>query len=531
MINLKIKTNGTVRNLTLPYPGQSIPDIIEKNSVVTVSEVTEPESLKYMEGHEWNIDEINFLAKRMESFDKREKRQFDAIASQLKPSTGQDLINQTFNLSRYTLISDFSSLTEIGKTHIINRKQAMSFDEMASTDFAKIGKDLIESGKGIPLGDEMLLNTFTAIAQEESIAISERIRYSNTKRMESGDFIDGNAPYGYRMVDRVLFPKEDEAQIVRDIFDQYLKGASTHEIARNLNDAGIPGKFGSTWKVSTIRYILRNEKYIGDMLCQKTYHTNTLPFKQKRNRGEADQYYVEGSHEGIVDKNVFQKAQEIINSRKEKYLTDADSIQYPLTSKMHCTECGAFFIRKKTNGCVSWVCSNHGISKDNCPTHYIREIRIYDAFVCMINKLRFSQEQILDGVIKRLDEAIRRYRLNNADAYAISQQISEINAKLLMMEQLHQKQYLATDVYRMQSNELQSQITKLKAQRVQMLSSKLEDAKTEIEKVSKAIGTIKEPLEEFDEELFKIVIEQISIDKNDNITFTLKGNISFTEEL
>ena len=147
MINLKIKTNGTVRNLTLPYPGQSIPDIIEKNSVVTVSEVTEPESLKYMEGHEWNIEEINFLAKRMESFDKREKRQFDAIASQLKPSTGQDLINQTFNLSRYTLISDFSSLTEIGKTHIINRKQAMSFDEMASTDFAKIGKDLIESGK------------------------------------------------------------------------------------------------------------------------------------------------------------------------------------------------------------------------------------------------------------------------------------------------------------------------------------------------------------------------------------------------
>lgn len=383
----------------------------------------------------------------------------------------------------------------------------------------------------LSLGDEMLLNTFTAIAQEESIAISERIRYSNTKRMESGDFIDGNAPYGYRMVDRVLIPKEDEAQIVRDIFDQYLKGASTHEIARNLNDAGIPGKFGSTWKVSTIRYILRNEKYIGDMLCQKTYHTNTLPFKQKRNRGEADQYYVEGSHEGIVDKNVFQKAQEIINSRKEKYLTDADSIQYPLTSKMHCTECGAFFIRKKTNGCVSWACSNHGISKDNCPTHYIREIRIYDAFVCMINKLRFSQEQILDGVIKRLDEAIKRYRMNNADAYAISQQISEINAKLLMMEQLHQKQYLATDVYRMQSNELQSQITKLKARRVQLLSSKLEDAKTEIEKVSKAIGTIKEPLEEFDEELFKTVIEQISIDKNDNITFTLKGNISFTEEL
>ena len=383
----------------------------------------------------------------------------------------------------------------------------------------------------LSLGDEMLLNTFTAIAQEESIAISERIRYSNTKRMESGEFVDGNAPFGYRMVDRVLVPEESESQIVRDIFDQYLHGASTHEIARNLNEAGILGKFGNSWKATTIRYILRNEKYIGDMLCQKTYHTNTLPFMQKRNRGEADQYYVEGSHAGIVDKEVFDKVQEIINGRKVKYQTDAEVTKYPLTSKMHCTECGAFFIRKKTNGCISWVCTNHGINKDNCPTHYIREIRIYDAFIAMINKLRFGREKILEGAIKRLEEAIRRYRLNNADAYEISKQISEINAKLLMLEQLHQKQYLAADVYRTQSNELQVQVNKLKSQRAQMLNSKLEDTKNAIQGVLTEIEKINEPLEEFNESLFASVIDSIAIDKNDNIRFTLKGNISFTEEL
>ena len=167
---------------------------------------------------------------------------------------------------------------------------------------------------------------------------------------------------------------------------------------------------------------------------------------QKRNRGEADQYYVEGSHAGIVDKEVFDKVQEIINGRKVKYQTDAEVTKYPLTSKMHCTECGAFFIRKKTNGCISWVCTNHGISKDRCPTHYIREIRIYDAFIAMINKLRFSRERILEGTLRRLDDAIRRYRLNNAEAYEISKQISEINAKLLMLEQLHQKQYIAKNL-------------------------------------------------------------------------------------
>lgn len=149
----------------------------------------------------------------------------------------------------------------------------------------------------------------------------------------------------------------------------------------------------------------------------------------------------------------------------------------------------------------------------------------------MVNKLRFSREQILDGVIRRIDDAIKRYRMNNTDAYAISQQISDINAKLLMMEQLHQKKYLTTDVYRSQANDLQMQVKKLKEQRAQMLSTKLEDARTAIAEVNRVIGKIQEPLEEFDESLFSAIVESIAIDKNDNITFTLKGNLSFTEAL
>lgn len=162
---------------------------------------------------------------------------------------------------------------------------------------------------------------------------------------------------------------------------------------------------------------------------------------------------------------------------------------------------------------------------------FLSQKGVYDAFIAMINKLRFSRERILEGTLRRLDDAIRRYRLNNADAYEISKQISEINAKLLMLEQLHQKQYLAADVYRTQSNELQVQVTKLKSQRAQMLNSKLEDTKNAIQGVLTEIKKINEPLEEFNESLFASVIDSIAIDKNDNIRFTLKGNISFTEEL
>lgn len=149
MINLKIRINVDEQTLTLPVDTQFVPSIPEKDPVVMVTEITEPEELKYLERDEWNIEELNFLAKRMESFDKREQSQFDAAVSIFRPKTVEALINYTYNLPRFTLISDFSSLTEIGKRHVINRNQAMSFDEMASTDFAKIGKELMQSGKGI----------------------------------------------------------------------------------------------------------------------------------------------------------------------------------------------------------------------------------------------------------------------------------------------------------------------------------------------------------------------------------------------
>ena len=101
-----------------------------------------------------------------------------------------------------------------------------------------------ESINTLALADEMLLNTFTAIAQEESKAISQNQRLSIVKRMELGEYVDSNAPYGYRLVNKKLQVYEPEAQIVRMIFEMYLKGMSTQEIAKELTRQGIPTKNG-----------------------------------------------------------------------------------------------------------------------------------------------------------------------------------------------------------------------------------------------------------------------------------------------
>lgn len=117
----------------------------------------------------------------------------------------------------------------------------------------------------LALADEMLLSTFTAIAQEESKAISQNQRLSIVKRMDAGEYVDSNAPYGFRLINKALTVYEPEAEVVRWIFNAYLNGWSTSEIARDLSQRGIPTKAGkSKWTSSRIAFILMNERYKGD---------------------------------------------------------------------------------------------------------------------------------------------------------------------------------------------------------------------------------------------------------------------------
>ncbi len=380
------------------------------------------------------------------------------------------------------------------------------------------------------MGDEMLMTTFAAIAQEESVATSERLRNSNTKRMMRGEFVDGNAPYGFRMKERVLVPYEPEAEIVRDIFRKYLRGVSTYEIADQLNMLGIPSKQGSKWTHTAIRYILRNEKYMGDTLFQKTYHTNVLPFKQKRNRGDEDQYYAADTHVGIISKDEYLRAKELLDYRKEKTKSQYPTEKYLLTGKMHCTCCGAFFVRKKVKGgLITWVCSNHLTDRELCPSFYYNEERIRDGFIGMVNKLRFGDEQILHQVILRLETAVNTYKKSSTAGYEMSQSIAELNAKLLMLEQLRSKGYLATEVYQAQAMDINKEIAKLKNTRLETFDTQILKMLENVRKLKSLLDEIEEPLDTFDEKLFSETVLKIEINKHDEMTVTLIGGLKFTE--
>lgn len=382
----------------------------------------------------------------------------------------------------------------------------------------------------LALGDEMLLNTFTAIAQEESKAISQHQRLSIVKRMECGEYVDSNAPYGFRLQGKKLAFSDPEADVVRYIFMQYLNGWSTGEIARDLTDKGIQTKLGrKQWRSTRISYILSNERYVGDCKYQKTFRDATVPFKQSKNRGQEDMFYASGTHEPIIDRESFEKVQTLLRERKDRFSKSEKQTTYTLTSRIRCSECGSFYRRKVRDGAIKWVCANHNADTHACPAGYYSEERIYDGFITMVNKLRFGEERILDRVIAKLDEAATLYKRNNTRAGRMSQSIAELNAKLVMLEQLRSKGYLAIEVYQTQARELQKQIADLKSERKSAFESTIQTMLDEVIKMRSLLDEIEEPLEEFDEKLFHEITKGITINRTDEMTVTFLGGLKFTE--
>ena len=385
----------------------------------------------------------------------------------------------------------------------------------------------------LSMGDEMLLNTFAAIAQEESVSISQNVRFSIKKKMESGEYINGCVPFGYRLENKIMIPFEPEAEIVRSLFQGYLNGASLTELCRYLEKQSIsPRNQGAKWNVRVVSKMLSNEKYIGDSLYQKKYRETTVPFTQHINYGQEEQYYAAGTHEGIVDKEIFASVQELLKKRRELYSRpEVAPAKYPFTHRIQCSECGTFYRRRIVNGSVVWGCNQHIEDRTACDSHYYQEDRIMDAFIGIINRLRFAEEGIIAESIELTEKAILLKKRNNLQALESSQSMAELNAKLLMLEQLKSKGYLAPDVFESQSREINGQINEIKTKRIQSLSSALDVALEEFKTLQARLNEIDEPLDSFDPKLFEEVIKGMTVNNRDDMTFRLIGDLTFTVRL
>ena len=228
---------------------------------------------------------------------------------------------------------------------------------------------------------EFLITLLAAYAQAESYSASENQKWRIKKAFEEGRTTLGKM-LGYRLRDGVLTVVPEEAETVRQIFEDYLSGMGENAIAKKLIRMGIaPMRSERLWNRTSIRRILTNEKYCGNMLLQKTYTENYISKKTIENRGERTQYLVENSHEAIIPKAMFDAAQAERQKRRKKMNTDGRqwSRRYPFSGMIECGECGMHYRRRTVMSGTPyeqsvWICRTFdAYGKEFCHSKQIPE--------------------------------------------------------------------------------------------------------------------------------------------------------------
>lgn len=258
---------------------------------------------------------------------------------------------------------------------------------------------------------EVLLTILSSLAQDESRSISENSTWGIRKKFERGIVQVNTTKFmGYDKDENGrLVINPEQAEVVKYIYSQFLKGYSPESIAKELNAKDIKGWLGkANWYPSSILKMLQNEKYKGDALLQKTYTVDFLTKKRVQNDGQVNQYYVEDSHDGIIDEEIWETVQLEI-ARRKTYREEHQLKTYimqnednPFTTKVFCGACGSAFGRK--NWATSrgkrkvWQCNNRYRIKgvEGCYSSHLDEATLKQIFLKALELLSENID-LLDG--------------------------------------------------------------------------------------------------------------------------------------
>lgn len=363
---------------------------------------------------------------------------------------------------------------------------------------------------------ELLITIMSSLAQEESRSISENVTWGHRKRFADGKV---SLPYkrflGYRKgADGLPEIVPDEAEIVRQIYKQFLEGKSYYAIAKNLTDRGIPTPAGKEqWHIRTIGSILTNEKYKGSALLQKKFTVDFLTKKTKVNEGEVPQYYIEESHPAIISPEEFELVQAEMAKRKQ--LGRKFSGNDIFSAKIICGDCGGFFGAKVWHSNskyrrVIWQC-NQKFSQ-NCTTPHLYEDEIKMRFLTAFASFFQQRDLVLETCQMLIDDLSNTTLLDlriekasremNAVAAVTKKHIAQNAETEQDQEEYDQKYHALVQQY----EKLQQQFTKLQQERAARINRM-----DTLHHFLETISAVPQVLDSFDEELWRATIEKVTV--------------------
>lgn len=395
---------------------------------------------------------------------------------------------------------------------------------------------------------EMLITIMSCFAQAESESISKNVSWGVRQSFKNGNVLMQYARLlGYRKGhdgNAEIIP--EEAEVVKEIYRCYLDGMSMNLIADRLNEKGLTTKGGSSpYRKTVVQRILTNEKYTGDALLQKTYVTDCITKKTRKNNGELPMYLVKNHHEPIISRSDFNRVQEEMARRSAKR-TIADkltktgqgkySAKYALSELLICGECGEHYRRvtwtAKGFKEIKWRCvSRIQYGKKKChssPT--VDEQALHRAIVSAVNEFC----TVKDDVAKTLHESIIEVLdpNQNGSVQAAQQRIDELARN---MDELIK---LATvpDTAENAMSDIAKFSEEMKMLREFIETEKAKQAATqrgsdEVNTILERLGQEDFTLIEYDDVAARQLIEKITVASKDAITVRFKGGFEIRKDL
>lgn len=378
---------------------------------------------------------------------------------------------------------------------------------------------------------ELLITIMSSLAQEESRSISENTTWGKRKQ-----FADGRASIGFKHFlgydkgpNGEFVINEEQAVTVRYIYKRYLEGFSTYKIACELTEMGVPTPAGKKkWHPSSVMSILKNEKYKGDALLQKTFTKDFLTHQSVVNNGEVPQYYVEGHHDGIVTADQFETVQAEILRREGMQKYSGVGL---FSSIIKCGECGSWYGAKVWHSNdkyrrVIYRCNHKYGDGCKCKTPHITEDEIKKLFLKAANELFSGKAEIIantkemmelvcytDALDKEVEECIVELNI-------ISEQMQSAileNSRVALNQEEYEKRYAAlTERYN---------ATKEKYDKA---TEQIEAKKAQRELIKGFIRTLENTgtvAEEFDAGLWCGLVDHVTVIDKENIVFTFKNGL------
>ena len=285
---------------------------------------------------------------------------------------------------------------------------------------------------------EFLITLFSGFAQAESESLSKNVAWGKAKSAEAGKVtFQYKKMLGYRKgADGQPEIVPEEAEVIKRIYHRYLDGCTLGQIKRELDEDNVPTAQGvEFWSPAIIHNILTNEKYIGDALLQKTYVTDCISKKVKKNQGERAMYYVENNHPAIISREMFDQVRNEMTRRssKRKVLQKSGKTElgkysgkYALTELLVCGECGSPYKR------VTWARNGKKrivwryVSRLEFGTQYchnsptLDESKLHSAILASMNEFAAIRQEVCPDVLAMAEEA--------------KQALSQAGAKLLELK-------------------------------------------------------------------------------------------------